>query len=92
MEARVHLPPKALRLKTYVRYYSGAIVHGRRVLEGYFVAAFFLEPPTGGASMQPGVYLTPPPFQVSDGGCGVITVEYDIGAREFLTVACNGFA
>lgn len=89
-EAKLRLPPTSLKLGAYVRYYTGEIVGGRRMLRGYFVLSSFME---GAAAPDgPGVHIKAPPLAVMDGGCGVITVEYDVEAGKFASVSCNGLA
>jgi hypothetical protein len=90
VEARLRLPRKALKLKDYARYYTGEFHHGRRMLKGYFVGIFLGDDPKKGD--HAGSYLKPPPFAVADGGCLVVTVYYDVAARRFAGVFCNGLA
>jgi hypothetical protein len=91
MEVKLRLPRTSLKLDQYVRYYTGEFVAGRRRLRGYLVAGFFVaEGP--GTTDKPGAYIKDPPLQVADGGCGVITVVYEVASRRFDSVICNGLA
>lgn len=91
MEANLQLPRTALKLGEYVRYYTGEIINGRRMLRAYLVASFIVaEGPS--AADKPGAYIEQPPMEVSDGGCAVVTVEYDVEAAKVASLSCNGLA
>lgn len=83
LERHFVLPRGAAPLQKYTRYYSTQIEDGRRYLQGYFIL---------GAPDPPGIYLRESHPEIMDGGCGVVTLTYDLERHEFLGAGCNGVA
>jgi hypothetical protein len=76
------LPKGAQPLASYERHYAWADADHRRV------RAVFLVSDLPGRSWQP---LDTLPM-VEDGGCGVITIVWDVQRNAVDSVACNGYA
>src|SRR5471032_79553 len=73
-------------LAQYQRYYTGIVVHGRRMISGEFVVFGGQKPgifPVGREEDFPGIM---------DGGCGVVHLLYDIAAKRITEIGCNGVA
>jgi hypothetical protein len=83
MEPNLSLPEHAYDLNSYARYYSGIIVSGHHVIEGYFIK---------GLGKRPGVYLNQLHDDIADGGCSIVTIYYDADKRRMAGAACNGYA
>ena len=75
------LPKGTQPLAAYARYYSGVIIQGHRLVEGYYLARL------GG---PPGIYLKPFDGGIADGGCDVVTVFFDPKAGRMAGAFCNG--
>ena len=84
IEAEVVLPDGARPLDGYARYYYPEL--GKVI--GYYIGAGDGPP----LDLDPGVFLTMPPIEIDDGGCGVVTVIFDPVADRVESVACNGEA
>ena len=84
IERDVRLPEDAGPLGSYVRYYAlHQDSHGTRIVTGIYVR-----------SRTPGrrwVEETELPM-IDDGGCGVVSVNYDLAAQRIQNVYCNGLA
>lgn len=82
LEAAVVLPPGASPLSTYNRRYAVVVQDSSRHILGVHFD-------NGGKI----VFTTPERLpRVLDGGCGVVNVEYDVTAKRFLAVTCDGEA
>jgi hypothetical protein len=72
-------------LRDYARHYAGVTEGGRRIVVGVFVeAGWFHHEPAGiyiGSEAELPV--------IFDGGCGVITLRYDLSNKE-IRAWCNG--
>lgn len=78
IEAAVHLPEEA-RLSGYTRYYAQT---GNRQVDAVYVS---------GPNRRVWVAETGLP-SIMDGGCGVISVHYDLVSKAAPQVECNGVA
>ena len=85
LERTIKLPAGATTLEHYNRYYTGVIESGHRKL----VATYVGEDGRGKIMVVDSVSALP---GILDGGCGVISVEYDVTDHRFLKVLCNGYA
>lgn len=83
IERSVVLPPGAEPLRAFARHYASVIQDGRRVIRGIYVLEGEARVIVTTADALP---------RVLDGGCGVVTVEYDVLEAAFLLVMCNGDA
>ena len=89
LESCVHIPfvhsmDSPRPLEAYRRYYSGVLVHNRRMIRGEFLR--------GG---KPGIYVVGQVRSlplIYDGGCGVVNVLYDIALKRVVAISCNGYA
>jgi hypothetical protein len=79
MEQSLVLPPEALPLDRYDRFY--AFEAGN--VEGVLILS---ESPNGKARSVPKAHL---PLERRDGGCGVIRVTYDRRTSTWTSVVCN---
>lgn len=84
IEAKLTLPRKAFPLSSYVRYYTGRIEKGHRILLG----SFLHRPKSAGVR----IISKDKMFYVYDGGCSVVTLKYDIDTNMLLSLFCNGEA
>lgn len=83
LERLVRLPRGASDLRDYARYYTSDVAGGRTTLIG----SYLLNAPDA-----PGRYMRPAPVEVSDGGCAVVTIHFDVASRRVTEVYCNGVA
>jgi len=79
-----------LNLDRYGRNYWGVTLAGRRVIYGNVI---YVEPNNRGGLVRGVVTGTEPDhrFYMSDGFCSNISVKYDVDARRFDRLACDGF-
>lgn len=82
VERAVVLPRGASPLAKYARYYSLQTVDGRAVVVGYYLLG----------QGEPGVHFGASPVTVMDGGCGVVTVVFDLRDNAIRSAQCNGVA
>ena len=79
-------------LQTYQRYYRGTMRDGRLFVEGYF-GAFRTEGSTRPDSddLPPEVHLvTSATPSLTDAGCRVVFLLYDVSAGNFTSIQCQG--
>jgi hypothetical protein len=81
IEASIRLPAGAGDLESYERVYAWA-QSGRKVSAVYF---------TGGVPGRRWVEASQLPL-IMDGGCGVITLTYDVASSRVEGIGCNGLA
>ena len=83
IEAAIELPNGSASVSAYTRHYASSNRDGHRVVHALYVL-----------DDEPGVVITTVEElpRVLDGGCGVVTVEYDVTKRAFMQVVCNGDA
>jgi hypothetical protein len=86
IERDVRLPRNADALASYARYYAW-----QQRSDGTRKVVAVWQSLTG---ERPGRHwVTESEFPViMDGGCGVITLSYDVGAEQIEHVSCNGYA
>jgi hypothetical protein len=82
IERMVVMPNGAKPLAHYARYYTLETVEGRPSVVGYYL---FGEGP-------PGIHFGESPVVVSDGGCDVVTVVFDLRRNAVQNAHCNGVA
>lgn len=91
VEAMVRLPTGAKAMGAYVRFYTGVVDRGRKVIEGVYlvrrVVADMHRTVPGDVNI---VAANEMPF-INDGGCYMITVYYDVATDTITTVGCNGY-
>jgi hypothetical protein len=83
IERSVVLPSGAEPLEKYSRHYASVGDKEHRVIRGIYLLGDGTGVIITTAEKLPVVF---------DGGCSVITVEWDVLARAFLEVSCNGDA
>lgn len=83
LERKVRLPPDALALRAYARYYALHVIDGRSTIVG----SYLLDAPD-----PPGRYIRRAPVEVFDGGCAVVTIYFDVRSRRATAIYCNGVA
>ena len=83
LERTVKLPPGSYPIDAYARYYTVESISHRRMVLGYFVF---------GGPEPAGRYLHGSPVSISDGGCSVVTVYFDLKTQKVAGVSCNGLA
>jgi hypothetical protein len=88
--AKTHMPvrdssDKAKPLASYARYYTGMTLKGRKIVFGEYVAF-------SGHSV--GVHIVPWDKMpgISDGGCGVVDLWYDVALARMVQIECHGVA
>ena len=90
IEQEVRLPTTAFKLENYARYYAR---DGSRIIGVYITT---VDPKNHHFDLPVGqnrwVSETDDLPVINDGGCSVITVSYDPGARKVESVTCNGEA
>src|SRR5260221_8208949 len=79
VERVVVLPRGASPLGRYARYYSLETVDGRAVIVGYYLLG----------EAEPGIHYGNSPVTVMDGGCGVVTVVFDLRSNTVSSAYCN---
>ncbi|GAM99603.1 hypothetical protein U91I_03257 [alpha proteobacterium U9-1i] len=98
LEARIVMPAGAEGLAEYDRYYSGVRlgeregVHGVLLLRRAFgdISRGNMTPVEGMANVYRGDAEKLP--LVSDGGCSVVTLYFDLGAQEFVGLHREGMS
>lgn len=83
IEKSVVLPDDAEPLLKYARHYAGLNRGSHRIIRGIYI----LGDETGVL-----IKTTEELPVVFDGGCNVVTVEYDVSSASFLEVSCGGEA
>lgn len=88
IEARIVLPEGAGPMESYSRTYSRESWNDEGYEEGYVFGV--LE----SVSDRPGTasWLEGPVSAPMDGGCGVVTLRYDLSSATFDYIRCNGEA
>src|SRR4051812_12266548 len=84
LEKKLLLPAGAASLNKYGRYYWGETTRNGKVIYGSLLSL-------GGR--KPGLVIAdrPPGDRIMDGGCGVISVIYDL-SKDSVSAQCNGLA
>jgi hypothetical protein len=82
LETRLALPQGADPMDSYARawWMEGHLLHG------LMVQPSMVQGLQAGRTLLPGA----PPYDVLDGGCGVIRLVYNPTVRRLETLACNG--
>ena len=82
------VPTPSGPLKDYERYYAGIVQNGHRMIRAEFVA-LGVDPQARGQ-----VHITSEDkFPViMDGGCGIVSLLYDVEAGRVVSIGCNGLA
>jgi hypothetical protein len=83
IESSVVLPPGAEPVAAYARYYANISQGGHRIIRGIYVFGDEARIVITTAEKLPAIL---------DGGCVVVTIEYDVSTATFLQVSCNGEA
>lgn len=86
IERQVRLPEGADRLESYARYYAW-----QQREDGFRKVVAVYQNLTGERPGRHWVTETELPV-IMDGGCGVITLSYDLAAQRIEHVSCNGLA
>lgn len=76
------MPQMASPLNTYVRYFSGEFMGGRRIVIGTFV----YDPQNADVRIVAPKQMP----KILDGGCDIINLTYDVDQKQILTLFCNG--
>lgn len=88
MEARLRLPAQAHDLLNYARYYSGVIVSGRHIIDGYL---YLVDTP----EIKPRAYINQPhdviPHRFAGDGCAVVTLRYDVEKSAVIGLRCSRY-
>lgn len=73
--------PNGLSLRSYERFYAGRKVNGHVVVDGKFLK-----------SDQPSIKIVDDDElpRILDGGCSVVTLEYDVEQKKVVHLFCNG--
>ena len=82
----LNMPDPKPDIAAYARFYAGIMSGGRRMISAEFVKL---------GSYVAGVHVVSSPRdfpQIMDGGCGVITIQYDADAKRIQSLKCNGLA
>lgn len=75
--------PKGLSVGSYRRYYSGKIVDKHHII----IAEFVKDDDPGIEIVEAGEWP-----HISDGGCLVVHLKYDVEAQKIIFLRCNGVA
>jgi hypothetical protein len=89
IEAKVRLPRGASALSDYVRYYYSSESAGSRIVEGVYIAKFWLKPadiPAGDVSVIGGQSEISIP---SDAECTVLIVRAGPATTDRVTASCT---
>ena len=89
LEAKIRaLPPTASPLFRYARYYAGVRENGHRVIIGRALLGDLVD------SKLPGVYIVDRGQmpEILDGGCAILSVEFDLSSGAMDGPRCNGVA
>lgn len=83
IEKSVVLPDEAEPLLKYARHYASLDEGTHRIIRGIYILGD-----------EAGVFIATAEELpvVFDGGCSVVTVEYDVSSASFRVVSCNGEA
>lgn len=86
IEREVQLPPRADALSSYARSYAWhQDKDGTRTVLGYYENLLGTAPGRR--------WVTERDFPgIADGGCGVITLVWDVAAQRIERISCNGYA
>ena len=98
IEARIEMPPDARPLDEYDRYYSGVRLSGREGVQGVLLLrrAFgdinrdAMTAVDGMANVYRGDADSLP--LVSDGGCSVVTLYFDLASQQFVELHREGLS
>ena len=98
IESRIEMPPGARPLAEYDRYYSGVRLSGREGVQGVLLLRRWfgdinrdgVAPVEGMANVYRGGADALP--IVSDGGCAVVTLYFDLAAQEFVELHREGLS
>lgn len=83
IERSVVLPRGSEPVLAFARYYASVSQNGHRIIRGIYVL---------GDNAQVVITTAEKLPMILDGGCGVVTIEYDASTEAFLRVSCNGEA
>ena len=81
LESRLKMPKGAFPIDTYVRYYALDRTNTHQKIRGKFI----YDPNNAGVRL---VVLNKIP-QVKDGGCSVLTIEFDLDRNRMTAFYCN---
>ena len=84
LEGKVQMPRGAAPLNTFTREYAGRIERGHRLIVGVYSGS-------GGE-----IVIVKSPAELNDttldGGCGMVSVQYDLTIHKVVDVRCHGEA
>jgi hypothetical protein len=84
-----YLPGHRPVIAEYARYYFGYTANNHRMIRGELIIPF-------GSKMKPaGTYVVRSEKEfpmISDGGCAVMHMVYDVEAGHIMSLRCNGLA
>ena len=76
-------------ISEYARYYAASMAGDHRIIQGEWII------PLGAKMKSAGVYIFGSRKEfptVSDGGCAIINLVYDIETARIVSLRCNGLA
>lgn len=90
VESLLKMPPEVGKLQDYDRYWMGKIEKGRKRISGHLESRHFTS--RGSARQSGSQHIVKRQFLelVSDGGCGMVFVSYDVQTDRILKHACSG--
>jgi hypothetical protein len=84
LEGKVRMPKGAAPLNTFTREYAGRIENGHHLIVGLYSGS-------GGR-----IVIDKSPAELNDttldGGCGIVSVEYDLTIHKVIDIRCHGEA
>jgi hypothetical protein len=87
------MPDGARPLEKYVRYYTGVLEGGKRILVGVFELPSYLRPEHRPKSDEDNVRIGPLHHRTwTDSGCGVVYLVFDVATERVETFMCDGTA
>jgi hypothetical protein len=91
LEGRITMPEGAGPMVDYARFYSAEQRGTHRIVVGIFVINYPADT-TGTNAVPPGAYIVTRRElpAVLDGGCRVVTIQYDVELDSIRSVSCNG--
>ena len=92
IESIVRMPTGASPIAAYVRFYTGVVDNGRKVIEGVYLARSVMQDMHRDIHTDVNVVIANDMPFINDGGCLMVTVYYDVDSEKITGVRCNGFA
>ena len=92
VESKVNLPDGAKSMGAYVRFYTGVVENGRKVIEGVYLVRAVVEDMHRTVHGDVNIVAARDMPFINDGGCLMVTVYFDVASDAITRIRCNGYA